>query len=269
MLTFIQNLMPRLRQFSQSLDQTELFVDKPWVLIDEDKQQQTYIFRRSGELLMSLDGQVQIGAWDYIAPAQSLLIDRGADKLLLNHFFFTNALLVLARDGKPESKFILANRQLIPDLNVEKYLEDLDARKTIQANGNLKLNATQQLCQTVMELEDGSSIIFFTVEDNSISVGDAVYTDGNAASDGRYVFKKDGGTNVENGVIKSIFWPQRYKLSTGEQIIADCQGVGMNPKVSDKVFWLSGLPIGDGKYTIINVGKVRIRSGCIDGFTLF
>ena len=82
MLYFLQNLLPRLRQFSQSLDQAELFVDKPWVLIDEDGQQQTYIFRRGGELLMSLDGRVQMGSWEYIAPAQSLLVDRVADKLL-------------------------------------------------------------------------------------------------------------------------------------------------------------------------------------------
>ena len=79
MLNFITNLLPRLRQFSQSLDQAELFVDKPWVLLDEDGQQQTYIFQRGGKLIMSLDGKVQMGTWEYIAAAQRLLIDRGAD----------------------------------------------------------------------------------------------------------------------------------------------------------------------------------------------
>lgn len=266
MMSFIQNLLPRLRNFSQSLDQTELFVDKPWVLIDEDGQQQTYIFRRGGELLMSLDGQVQMGSWDYIAPAQSLLINRGVDRLLLNHFFFTDALLVLARDGRPESKFVLANRQLIPDLNIESYLRVLEAKQSVQ------LKSSSSLISPVLRFSTkttGGFSLEFLTKNGAITIDDAAFVEDKPAQDGRYVSEKNWGVVIKEGLVKSIFWPKQYSFKTGQKIIVDCQGKNIAPNFSERVFWLSGVPVEDGKYNIEGVGKVRIRGGCIDGFPLF
>ena len=214
MFAFLQNLLPRLRQFSQSLDQTELFVDKPWVLIDEDGRQQTYIFRRSGELLMSLDGHVQMGKWDYIAPAQSLLIDRGVDKLLLNHFFFTDALLVLARDGKADSKFVLANRQLIPDLNVEKYLLAFERNpKTISEQK--KGLATNRITVRSRHKMINGTVMIFESSGSRVNVGDFAIVNEKPALNGRYVTDSGYGLQVFDGVITSIYWARTFKFNSG------------------------------------------------------
>src|SRR5690625_2626021 len=99
MKLYLSNLLPRLKQFSQSLDQIELIVDQPWVFIDNNLNQQKYIFKRNGELIMSYNGSVTVGQWEYISSARSLLIDRKTDKILLNQNFINNAVMILKRDG--------------------------------------------------------------------------------------------------------------------------------------------------------------------------
>ena len=103
-----------------------------------------------------------------------------------------------------------------------------------------------------------------------VAVGDASYIDGSLTPSGRYVLLNDWGIIIRDGIIQSVFWPKPYILKTGQQIIVDCREKNtIAPNQSDRAFWLSGLPIEDGKYYIEKIGKVRIRGGCIDGFPLF
>ena len=125
MKLYLSNLLPRLQEYSLSLDKKEVFVEKPWVIVDENLNQQKYIFRRDGELIMSLNGTVKIGSWEYIAAAKSLLINRIQDKILLNQFFIDPAVMVLKKDGFKDENLIMANEILIPDLDVTTYLKKI------------------------------------------------------------------------------------------------------------------------------------------------
>src|SRR5438067_1451304 len=126
---YLSNLIPRIKQFSQDLDKKDVFVDIPWVIIDEQQKQQKYIFKRNGELLMSSNGQVTIGKWEYLSTAKSLLIDRIVDKILLNQNFIDSAVMVLKKDGIKDENLILANEILLPDLDVVRYLKNLFYQK--------------------------------------------------------------------------------------------------------------------------------------------
>ena len=99
----------------------EIFVEKPWVIIDENQNIQKYIFKRNGELIMSLNGQVTVGRWEYLSSAKSLLIDRVQDKMLLNQNFIDPAVMILKKDNLYDDSLILANEILLPDLNVMNY----------------------------------------------------------------------------------------------------------------------------------------------------
>ena len=88
MKIYLQDLVNSLSQFSGKLDNTTLFIDKPWVLVDSNSDYHKYIFKRDGELVMSLNGQVQSGKWEYLQAGKSILIDRIKDKILLNQSFF-------------------------------------------------------------------------------------------------------------------------------------------------------------------------------------
>jgi hypothetical protein len=61
-------------------------------MIDDEFEMQKLIFKRDKELIMSKNGKVTIGKWDYFAEAKSLLIDRGFDKLLCNEAFIMKGL---------------------------------------------------------------------------------------------------------------------------------------------------------------------------------
>ena len=60
MKLYLANLLSRLSEFSTTLDKKENFVDIPWVIIDENENHQKIIFKRDGELIMSMNGKVTI-----------------------------------------------------------------------------------------------------------------------------------------------------------------------------------------------------------------
>ena len=44
MKNYLSNILPRLKQYSHDLDRKEVFIEVPWVIIDEQLNQQKYIF---------------------------------------------------------------------------------------------------------------------------------------------------------------------------------------------------------------------------------
>ena len=130
MKQYLQNLLPRLQEFSKSLDKKELFVDKPWVLIDEEGNYHKYIFERNGNLIMSFQGQVTQGSWRYIAASNALLVKRRVDEILLKNAFVDNGIMLLKMDDYSNSgPMIFANETVIPDLDIQKYLTNILIQK--------------------------------------------------------------------------------------------------------------------------------------------
>ena len=129
MKVYLNNLISRLKEYSVTLDKKEIFLEMPWVIIDDNLNQQKYIFKRNGDLVMSLNGQVSLGKWEYLPAARSLLIDRIKDKILLNQNFIDPAVMILKKDGFKDENLIMANEILIPDLDVANYLKKLFHQK--------------------------------------------------------------------------------------------------------------------------------------------
>lgn len=146
MKQYISKIIPRLMEYSANLDKKEIFIEIPWVIVDNELNQQKYIFRRDGDLIMSLNGQVTIGKWEYLPSAKSMLIDRIQDKILLNQTFIDPGVMVLKKDGFKDENVIMANEILIPDLNVGAYLKKLYYKKNrievrqLKSGGYLELN---------------------------------------------------------------------------------------------------------------------------------
>jgi len=65
MLDYIKNLLPRLQQYSKTLDHIELFVDQPWILRFGTGERYLYIFQRGGNLVVTINGIVTKGNWEY------------------------------------------------------------------------------------------------------------------------------------------------------------------------------------------------------------
>ncbi|MCX6186806.1 MAG: hypothetical protein NTU43_07395, partial [Bacteroidetes bacterium] len=126
---YLNSIVKQMRNHTATLDNSNILVDKPWALIDDENELQKLIFKKDQKLIMSKNGQVQIGKWEYFPEAKALLIDRNIDKILCNEAFIDNGVMILRLDGTDNRFFILANENVIPDLNVNEYLKNLLYRK--------------------------------------------------------------------------------------------------------------------------------------------
>lgn len=244
MQLYLQKIIPRVKEYSQSLDRKELFVDAPWVMIDENLNQQKYIFKRNGELLMSLNGVVKMGKWEYLPGAKSLLIDRIADKILLNQNFVDSFVMILNMDGKKDDNIILANEELLPNLDVVLYFKKLFQRMNLITE--IKLKTGEDL-----EVHHYSGYNEFNrVTINSEPVEEAILAGTNPPV--KYVIK--------NSKIESLLIMENFKSDKGKIVIEHEQT--FNYRKGDKVF-LNGSDAPDGKYKISMFKSIKVFNGRI------
>ena len=254
MKQYLYDIVNRISQFSERLDSESVFIDKPWVIIDSDLQQHKYIFKRGGELIMSLNGKVQIGTWEFLAGAKSLLIDRIYDKILLNQAFIDEAIMILKIDGQNKDFFIMANEQRIPDLNVLNYLRKVEQDK---------------LDVIWKRLEDGRNLeIYRKSHRHYITEGMLVTIDGGKAENGMYKDKRNKNVyEVENRRIKQIYYLVKYKTKGGLMITIE-QKLRQSISLGDRVF-IKDRRIEHGKFRLGRFKKIKIKDGVITDKSIF
>lgn len=254
MKTYLQDIVNRLSQFSEKLDNTTLFIDKPWVLIDENSDYHKYIFKRNGELIMSLNGQVKVGKWEYLSSAKSILIDRINDKVLLNRSFFDSAVMVLKIDGTNNQLFILANETIIPDLDVKKYLQSLTYKKFNIITGRLENGKT-------LEIYRGKS-------ESQPLIGMKATIDGDEPEDGKYKSQNTGRYyEIRNGKVFRITEPVDYQTTDGLNLTIE-QEYGHSISIGDLVY-VDNAPAGTGKFKLGILNVIYVINGVISKKSIF
>jgi len=121
MKTYILDVIPRIKKYSKQLDDLKLLTEKNWVLIDTfNDLKRVFIFRRNKELIISSNGFVEKGYWEFLSK-DSLLIEADNTKLLFRHGFIDENILALKLDSNSEyALFVNEN-------NNEYELNSLDA----------------------------------------------------------------------------------------------------------------------------------------------
>ena len=125
---YLSNILPRLKKFSASLDQSALLVDKPWVVSSVDEEDEgprtTLIFRQDGRLHVSIEGEVHDGSWEFLPEANAVLIEQRDKKRLYKHAYLDEAVLALKKDTSSETDdfYVLADENRVPDGDVVGYL---------------------------------------------------------------------------------------------------------------------------------------------------
>ncbi|MFN7845651.1 MAG: hypothetical protein ACK5P4_00415 [Bacteroidota bacterium] len=247
MKEYLKNIVNQLKNYSITLDKTTILIDKPWALIDEEFELQKLIFKKDKELILSKNGQVQIGKWDYFPEAKSLLIDRNTDKILCNEAFIDKGVMVLKLDGTENRFFILANENIIPDLDAKKYLRQL---------------RNQKLCITETILADGTTIEIQREEDQyeRAKVGNVVSIDTETIDDGKYKLNElEKYIEIQKGKIHKILIDTRYTNPDNHEIIIQQQDI-WEIKNGDYVFML-GKPVETGCINFSNSKNLIVRNG--------
>ena len=210
MKIYLKSIVKQLRNYSATLDKTSILIDKPWALIDEEFEMQKLIFKKDKELILSKNGQVQIGKWDYFPEAKSLLIDRNTDKILCNEAFIDKGVMVLRLDGTDSRFFILANENIVPDLDANRYLKEL-------RNQKLKIAETKLIDGRILEVQREE-------EWQGPQIGNPVTEEAENIEDGKYqLAKKNQYFEVKKGRIFKILTETKYTNANGQEIIIQQQ----------------------------------------------
>ena len=122
MKEYLKSWIPKIKNYSLELDKISKLYYQPWVLIDEQGDFVKIIFQEKGKLSVSKNGIVSDGNWELISVANSIILNINGEKRLYNHEFIDAGLMVLKLDGISNNFFVLANQNIITDLDVEKYL---------------------------------------------------------------------------------------------------------------------------------------------------
>jgi hypothetical protein len=224
MKIYLRSIVNQLRNYSATLDKSSILIDKPWALIDEEFEMQKLIFKRDKELILSKNGQVQIGKWDYFPEAKSLLIDRNTDKILCNEAFIDKGVMVLRLDGTESRFFILANENVVPDLDANRYLKELRYQK-------LKIKETKLIDGRILEIQREE-------EWQGPRIGNAVTEEAEIIEDGKYqLANQNQYYEVKKGRIFKILTETKYSNANGQEIIIQQQD-NYKIKYGDYVFML-------------------------------
>jgi hypothetical protein len=248
MKLYLKSIVNQLQNFSATLDKSSILIDKPWALIDEEFELQKLIFKKNKELIISKNGQVQVGKWDYFAEAKSLLIDRNVDKILCNEAFIDKGVLILKLDGTENRFFMLANENIIPDLNIDFYLKNLRYQKLIILESILADGR-------ILEIQRDS------LYDINAKVGNLVTINSEIIDDGKYFSVNKEYIEIKKGRIHKIFVETTYTNPDKQEITIIQQHSWLISK-GDCVF-LYGKQVDDA---ILNFSKSRnliVKNGMV------
>lgn len=243
---YLKSLVEQLRNYSLSLNRRSVFIDKPWTLIDDEDKVQRLIFENNGQLVISQNGKVQRGSWEYFPVARSILIDRITDKILLNEAYIDNGVMILKMDGTENKFFVFTNENMVPDLDARKYLSSI---------------RRQRLNIYMVKLLDGRSL---EVQRHDISflpdVGDPVTFDAISAEDGKYQKEdKEKYIEVKNGRIYKIITQKTYINPDGKEIVIE-QHNSWKLQNGDNVN-MYGKQIEDGTINFSGSKNLVVRGG--------
>lgn len=141
MKTYFADIIPKIKRYSEKLDNLTLLTNKHWVVIDELQNSKfVYIFRNNFELLISQNGKVEKAKWEYLGN-NSLLIEKKDESYLFRHGFFDSNILALKVDGRDEYFFLVNENNYGGDLNsIEKVSNFLEKKYLRIISQNQKRN---------------------------------------------------------------------------------------------------------------------------------
>ncbi len=129
MKTYFADIIPKIQKYSQKLDDLTKLTNQHWVSLDEIKSnKKVYIFRANNQLLISNDGRVEKGTWEYLGN-QSILIETKEESNLFKHGFFDDNVLALKLDSSSNYAFLINESKYERELNnISDVLKFLDSK---------------------------------------------------------------------------------------------------------------------------------------------
>ena len=202
MKTHLKSLVENLKHFSKKLDNHTLLTEQPWITrTDNEGDRFVIIFRKqNNELLISTNGRVEKGKWEYIPSMNSLIVERNSGTTLYNQGFFDDSVMILKVDGTDDYQLFVNENKI--EGTIEKLLEKIESKYLDQeGNKNSQSPGTKILRK---KLPDGRSFEIYPQLENGYTIGDRVTINGEFPEDGKYKFNWARSIVVSNGFIKKL-----------------------------------------------------------------
>jgi hypothetical protein len=146
MKTYLLDIIPKIKRFSKKLDDLTILTNQHWVVIDEKTDRKVvFIFREKGnQLLISGDGKIEKGTWEYLGN-NSILIDRQDGSFLFKHGFIDDYILALKIDGKDEYALLVNEIKFEERINsIPSVLDFLEKRYLNHSNKSIIIPKTKK-----------------------------------------------------------------------------------------------------------------------------
>lgn len=117
MKTFLADIIPKIQRYSQKLDDLTKLTNQHWVSLgDITDEKRVFIFRSNNQLLISVNGIVEKGNWEYIGN-QSLLLETKEENYLMKHGFLDEDIFALKLDSSDTYAFFVNETRYKRELN--------------------------------------------------------------------------------------------------------------------------------------------------------
>lgn len=197
----LKSLVDNLKNYSKKLDNYLILTEQPWITKTENEEERfVLIFRKNNELLISVNGKVERGKWDYISSMNSLIVERASGSTLYNQGFLDDSLMILKVDGTDDYQ-LFVNENKIED-TIDNLLEKIE-RKYLDQEGS-KINQSPGRKILRKKLPDGRSFEIYPQLEIGYTVGDRVTINGEFPEDGKYRFNWARSIVVLKGIIKRL-----------------------------------------------------------------
>jgi hypothetical protein len=143
MKTFLTDIIPRIQRYSQKLDDLTKLTNQHWVSLgDIPEEKRVFIFRNNNQLLISVNGIVEKGSWEYIGNT-SLLIETKKENYLMKHGFLDEDIFALKLDSSDTYAFFVNETRYKKELNnIQDILTFLE-RKYLRNNTQQSFNKAE------------------------------------------------------------------------------------------------------------------------------
>jgi len=270
MLYFVLDIIPKIQAYSKKLDETSLLTNQHWVSINEIEHSKiVFIFRPNEQLLISDNGKIERGKWEYIG-SNSLVIDRQSESFLFKHGFLDESVLALKVDGTETYALFINETKCDKEINNKRDVVDfLEAKYLNKKTGNLghDYQHSSHLNDKrvgAIQLEDGRELVFYPTEKKQTHIieGCSVLLNGTKPKDGLYKSKQCKRFEINNGILVHEFFIENHEQQNGD--IIEIDGHRMQSTRKGNRVWLRNEPAPDGKYKVGFFSTINVINGLVN-----
>ena len=108
MKTYILDTIDRFKRYSQTLDVQTILCQKAWYVLNEDGDDEKFIFQKDGTIIVSINGTTKTYQWEYIPSMQSVHIKYSqSEGIMLKPAFLDGIILAFQKTGTNECMFLI------------------------------------------------------------------------------------------------------------------------------------------------------------------